>query len=191
MIADTINYAVSYADCKQNNEVPEFQFLRIELPKNTQGLSPLSSDSLYLRTQTSIPCAKLAKSLFSTFSFRYSYISGGNVTVNEILLRAMHLNRLHKILNMCNLNMCIASDKGAGSSKNESNKPISERAERNGWKFTIIQHRGSGRKIRQYPVQNNLGVLQYDGKYCEGRDRKHDVGALGQDLRSVVREVSV
>lgn len=65
----------------RNNEALEVQFLWIGFPKIPHGLSPLSSASLYLKTHTSIPCAKLANSLDSTFFSRYSRRSGGIVTV--------------------------------------------------------------------------------------------------------------
>ena len=51
-----------------------------------QGFSPLSSACLYLRTQSSTPCAILEKSLDSTLDFRYSMISSGRETVSEIFL---------------------------------------------------------------------------------------------------------
>ncbi len=51
-----------------------------------QGFSPLFSACLYLRTQSSTPCAILEKSLDSTLDFRYSMISSGRETVSEIFL---------------------------------------------------------------------------------------------------------
>ncbi len=81
--SDILGCAVSYADCIENNEARGFQFLRFSTPKNTHGLSPLSSASLYLKTQSSTPCAIDANSLDLTFFSRYSMISGDNVTVSD------------------------------------------------------------------------------------------------------------
>ena len=70
----------------RNNEALEVQFLRSSSPKNPQGLSPFFSDSMYLKTQSSTPCAIDANSLDFTFFSRYSMISGDKVTVSDFFL---------------------------------------------------------------------------------------------------------
>lgn len=103
---------VSIADCKKNNEVREIQFLRGNALK-THGLSPFSSASLYLNTQTSTPCAIEEKSRDSTFFSKYSIRSEGNATVNDFLRILIHfksqcfeliINNLMQIASLsCNL----------------------------------------------------------------------------------------
>ena len=119
-----INGTVNHG-ARTHNGATEVEFLRIGLPKIPQGLSPLSSACLYLRTQTSTPCAMFAKSLFSTFDWRYSINSGGRVIVIETLLRAMHILDVHTILNMCNCNMSNAHSKCAGRPRYARTQPIS------------------------------------------------------------------
>ncbi len=184
---DMIKCTVSISDCRENNEAREVQFLRSDSPKITHGLSPLSSASLYLRTHTSIPCAISLKSLLSTLSLRYLYISGGKVTVNEILLRAMQRIKLHTVLNMCNSNMYIAHSKCAGLSKYDRNQPISASYEGNERLFKIVQHRRSGQEHRQYHLQDLLGVLGHYGTGCKGRHRSQDVGSHTRDIRHTLR----
>ena len=123
---DTLKWIVSVADYKIKNEAPGVQFFRSEVPKNLQGLSPLSSASLYRNTQTSTPCAILAKSRLSTFSLRYFIISGGNVIVIDTLLRAMHINNVQLLLYMCNFNISNAHRKCAGTSQYDKTQSISE-----------------------------------------------------------------
>lgn len=114
-----------YGGARTHNEAAEVEILRIGLPKIPQGLSPRSSACLYLRTQTSTPCAIFAKSLFSTFDWRYSINSRGRVIVIETLLRAMHILNVQTMLNMCNLNMSNAHSKCAGRPRYARTQPIS------------------------------------------------------------------
>lgn len=122
----TIKGSIRHLDAKKNNEAVGVQFFRIGVPKCPYGLSPLSSASLYLRTQTSIPCAMLAKSRFSTFSLRYSTISGGKVTVNDTLCLPMQLNKLQTVLNNCNCNQSNATYSVAEGTPNVEKQPTSE-----------------------------------------------------------------
>lgn len=69
----------------EKHEAPELRFSRSSVLKDAQGLSPLSSASLYLRTQSSTPWAMLANSRDSTFFSRYSMSSGGRVTFRDFL----------------------------------------------------------------------------------------------------------
>ena len=77
----TIKGSIRIPDAKKNNEAFEDNVLVIGFPKIPQGLSPLSSASLYLSTHSSTPCERFAKSLQSTFFCRYSSISAGKVIV--------------------------------------------------------------------------------------------------------------
>ena len=81
-----IKDCIPYGDARKNNEALEVQFLRSSSPKNPQGLSPFFSASMYLKTQSSTPCAIDANSLDFTFFSRYSMISGDKVTVNDFFL---------------------------------------------------------------------------------------------------------
>ena len=72
---------------REKNEALGVQHSGRDTPLS-QGLSPLSSACLYLRTQTSTPCAMFAKSLLSTFPCKYSINQrhvgrGGNGRLRE------------------------------------------------------------------------------------------------------------
>ena len=75
-----------------HHEASEAHCFGIGTSETPRGLSPLSSASLYLRTQTSTPWAMFAKSRRSTFIWRYSISSGGRVIVIDTFLRTiMHI----------------------------------------------------------------------------------------------------
>ena len=75
-----------------HHEAREAHCFGIGTSETPRGLSPLSSASLYLRTQTSTPWAMFAKSRRSTFIWRYSISSGGRVIVIDTFLRTiMHI----------------------------------------------------------------------------------------------------
>ena len=110
------------------NEASEDEFFRSDVPKIPQGLSPLSSASLYLKTQTSTPCAMLANSLDSTFDWRYSRISGGKVTVRDnFFLLGMQVTFLWKCFNTSINDSISASNILAGTSQDGKYLPISGR----------------------------------------------------------------
>ena len=108
-----------------NNEAPEVEFLEFVAP-DPQGLSPLSSACLYLRTQTSMACDMFMKSLFSIFDCRYSRISGGRVTVTYGLFLAMQGENLHEPINTCNIGVSHARLNLAGATQYGSESAISE-----------------------------------------------------------------
>ena len=112
-----------------HNEAPELSILDSIHLKCAQGLSPRSSASLYLKTQSSTPCAMLAKSRDSTFLSRYSITSGGRVILIDLLLRfcAMHDLARQKMLNIYTVLYSIARLKRAGESKNGRNTTYSGR----------------------------------------------------------------
>ena len=91
-LIDKFIRAISITKYSRKHEVPGVQFLRRSTPKNLQGLSPLSSASLNLNTQSSTPCDKLANSLVSTFDSRYSINSGGKAIVNDFLRIVLDIN---------------------------------------------------------------------------------------------------
>jgi hypothetical protein len=153
------------------------EFLRIESPKNPQGFSPLSSASLYRSTQTSTPCAILAKSRLSTLSLTYSIISGGKVIVIDTRLRAMHIDNVQKVLNTCNVNMSNAHVQCAGDSTYDqiNTKSESYRADLE----TI--HRGRMFKLFLGGGQHT-SVLPHDPRECELiRDRVQHEGTRTKD----------
>ena len=115
-----------------SNETPELHFFRLSILKNAQGLSPLSSASLYRRTHSSTPCAMLANSLDSTLLSRYSMISGGSVTLRDCFLRlgAMHSRLLQISINTPNQDAYNALITSAGLTENERNQPYSASADR-------------------------------------------------------------
>ena len=77
---------------KTHHEVCEAYRFGIGTSETPRGLSPFSSASLYLKTQTSTPWAMFAKSRRSTFIWRYSIRSGGRVIVIDTFLRTiMHV----------------------------------------------------------------------------------------------------
>ena len=108
-----------------NNEAPEVEFLEFVAP-DPQGLSPLSSACLYLRTQTSMACDMFMKSLFSIFDCRYSRISGGRVTVTYGLFLAMQGENLHEPINTCNIGVSYARLNLAGATQYGRESTISE-----------------------------------------------------------------
>ena len=128
MIFSSINRikdCIPHGDAENTYEASGVQFLRIGFPKIPHGLSPLSSASLYLKTHTSIPCARLANSLDSTFFSRYSRSSGGIVTVMYGFLRpsvlAITCNNLWKCLYPTKFVQIIASFKLVGKPNDTKN----------------------------------------------------------------------
>ena len=152
----------------ENNEAREVEFLKIDTSKKPQGLSPLSSASLNLRTHTSSPCAIFEKSRRSIFFFRYATISGGSVTVKDSLSRGMQLKALHSILNTCNRNTPFATDSVVRGIINGRKQAISGRFE-------------NDRPVRIY---GNTGSAD-PGRETDINDRQSDVGdgAFMQCLR--------
>jgi len=189
-IADTINYAVSIADCKQNNEASEVRFLRSGTPKSPHGLSPLSSNSLYLKTQSSTPCAILANSFDLTFFSRYPMISGDNVTVKDFfLILSIQESFLWKLIYTFINHSCLTRIIRVGVPKNESNRPISERADRHAGEFEIVQRCKSRRQNSQYSMQNIMGMLVSLGRSHTGEHREQDNGSHARDLGNALNEV--
>ena len=127
---DTLKCMISIADCERKQEAGELKFLRSGVPKNAHCLNLFSSSSLYLSTQTSIPCATLAKSLFSTFICKYSKISGGSVTVTYGLRFPFSFvitcNNLYKSLYCSIFLQIITSEKLVGTPTYDKIKSISE-----------------------------------------------------------------
>ena len=96
--ASVLPERIGYASCdgdsgwKTHHEVCEAYRFGIGTSETPRGLSPFSSASLYLKTQTSTPWAMFAKSRRSTFIWRYSIRSGGRVIVIDTFLRTiMHV----------------------------------------------------------------------------------------------------
>ena len=114
------------AGAYEKNEACEVEFLRSDVPEIPHSLSPLSSDCLYRRTQTSIPCDISLKSRLSILLSRYSKSSGGNVTVTYGLFLTMQDITLHEEINSCNVGINNARQYLAGTSKHEQNGPTSE-----------------------------------------------------------------
>lgn len=104
-------------------EAPELRFSRSSVLKDAQGLSPLSSASLYLRTQSSTPWAMLANSRDSTFFSKYSMIAGGSVTLSDCFLRlgAMQLRLAQLSINKSNHDNYIALIISAGLTRDGRN----------------------------------------------------------------------
>lgn len=117
---------IPYGDVEKNNEASGVQLFRIGVPKNPHGLSRFSSASLYLKTQSSTPCAILANSLDSTFFCRYSSISGGRVTVNDIFFLGIQDLFLHIPLNIILANSFLARIILAGTPKHDTKNSYSD-----------------------------------------------------------------
>ena len=92
-----------------------------------QGFSPLSSACLYLRTQSSTPCAMLEKSRDSTLDFRYSIISSGRETVSEIFLEPLDIQGKSSklLLNISKYVKATSSKLLDGALQNDGDQPIS------------------------------------------------------------------
>ena len=98
----TIYNCIPYGDAREHNGASGVQIFGRSTP-NPRGLSPFSSASLYLKTQSSTPCERLANSLDSTLDSRYEISSGGNATVSDFLriVRDMQEKSLELIINIC------------------------------------------------------------------------------------------
>lgn len=188
MIADTINYAVSIADCQKKNEQPPFKNFGLQLLNHFGGCSPFDF-SIYQYRHASTACDLFAKTCLSICESIQSITSWLMVTFKRGLYSFIVWHTVaSKLINNDKIVFNSISPSGIGVAKYERNRPISERAERIGWKLEIVQHRGSGRKIRQYPMQDHMGILHNYGRFCEGRAREHDVGSHSKDLRHSLKE---
>lgn len=149
----------------QKNEGLWSKVLEVAL-QNDQSLSPRSSASLYLVTQSSTPCAKLANSFDAIFASRYSIVSGVRVTVRDILrVLFMQGKFLWKLIN------------------NDTYVPFSTRKIRVGELQNDRKHNHSGRSASR----NEKGILRqivgsgHDGSGREAEDaRPHEPGGLRQ-----------
>ena len=122
-----VNKVSSLCGCKQKNEVSELQFLRSDSPKNAHGLNLFSSSSLYLKIQSSTPCAIDANSLHFTFFSKYSIISGESVTVKEIFfVLSIQESFLSKVIYTFVNHSCLTRIMRVGESQYDKKQPISE-----------------------------------------------------------------
>lgn len=190
--------AISITDCKKNNEVRGIQFLRSGIPKISHGLSLFSSSSLYLSTQTSMPCATLAKSLFSTFLCRYSKISGGSVTVTYGLRLPFSFvitcNNLYESLYYSIFLQIFASEKLVGIPTHDKTQADSESYGRRSPSAGHIEEYYIGVQ-RKFSIRHPIAVIhlrEFDGKSkkSSGILRQHiHVQCLAESSGSIVKEV--
>lgn len=129
MIFSSINRikdCIPHGDAENKNEAREVQFLRSSSPKNPQGLSPFFSASMYLKTQSSTPCAIDANSLAFTFFSRYSMISGDKVTVNDFFLTlSMQESFLRKIIYTSANHSCLTRNICVGELQYDKSNSLS------------------------------------------------------------------
>ena len=189
----TIKGSIRHLDAKKNNEVVRVQFFRSDVPKCSQGLSPLSSASLYLRTHSSTPCAMLANSRDSTFFSRNSMISEGKVTLRDLLrFLSIHQRLLQLTININNNHWSNTLKLSVGTSQHEQKQPTSEsygrihRARRG--KMHLHRY-GQPSPCYRYYCCISSGRSTAGDKTFRGRgDRKDTVGDLGRsDCRMEVR----
>ena len=171
----TIKGSIRNPDAKKTNEAVRVQFFRIGVPKIPYGLSPFSSASLYLRTQTSMPWAMLAKSRLSIFSLRYSTISGGKVTVNDTLCLPMLCIMLQTDLNNCNCNYSNATESVAEGTPNVEKQPTSESYGR--------IHRARRGKMHLYRYRQPAPCDRNDHRISPGRGPAGDEALRGRGNR--------
>lgn len=125
----TIIRVASHYGHEQNYEKLWLHVLEVVL-QNHQSFSPRSSASLNLCTQSSTPCAMLANSFEFTFLFKYSIISGLKVTVRDIFFAlSIQESFLWKVINNSVSHYCLTRIMRVGEPQNDSNQPISVRAE--------------------------------------------------------------
>lgn len=189
----TIKGSIRHLDAKKNNEVVRVQFFRSDVPKCSQGLSPLSSASLYLRTHSSTPCAMLANSRDSTFFSRNSMISEGKVTLRDLLrFLSIHQRLLQLTININNNHWSNTLKLSVGTSQHEQKQPTSEsygrihRARRG--KMHLHRYGQPSPCYRDYRCISSGRGTSGDEAFRGRGDRKDTVGDLGRsDCRMEVR----
>lgn len=192
---------IGIAGARTHNEALRVQHSGSNAPI-LQGFSPLSSACLYRRTQSSTPCAILAKSLDSTLDWRYSMISAGRETVNEIFLDPLGIQvTSSKLLLYSPMNVKATSSKLLdGALQHDRNQPISESSGVRGGVGNPAPGRRGGRHGRHHRV-DAAGVPSGRGG-PDGAFRGclhigalgHSIGAsgaiCGMDVTFVMREAA-
>lgn len=169
-----------------SNEAPEVEFLEFVAP-DPQGLSPLSSACLYLRTQTSMACDMFMKSLFSIFDCRYSRISGGRVTVTYGLFLAMQGEILHEPINTCNIGVSYARLNLAGATQHGRESAISE-SSAYVRKDMVGGSQGPIRKLDADDSAGDRGMVPCACGMVHGRGPMHHCGRHRPQIGHAVRD---